>query len=192
MALNEFAADSLLARRAAAADPAARHEIVGRLLPRTQRVCRKVLSDPVSAKDAAQTAILEVLCSIHSYRGECSIEHWADRIVSRTALRSIHHERRSRRGEAGDAALVEGEVTEPRVLLRECLQSLPEPQATALLLRGYFEYSIDEIAAITNVSRNSVKDRLVRARQAVRAMVQGKSSASFNGFAEVATPALQI
>jgi DNA-directed RNA polymerase specialized sigma24 family protein len=41
-----------------------------------------------------------------------------------------------------------------------------------LVLRHGFEYSIDEIAELTGVSPNTVKDRLLRAREAIRRIIR--------------------
>src|SRR5690349_10403181 len=161
---GNFSADAALMRRVEARDSRALHDFVRRVLPRAQRLCQALLRNPVEAKDASQAAMLQVLQSAHGFRGECSVEHWSDRIVARTALRWISVERRARHSpmELGPAS--EAEVRQPRVLLKECIQRLPEAQRTALLLRTCFEYSVDEIASLTNVSRNTVKDRLTRAR----------------------------
>jgi RNA polymerase sigma factor (sigma-70 family) len=48
------------------------------------------------------------------------------------------------------------------------LEALSEPQRTALVLRHVMECSIEEIAEETNVSVNTVKDRLVRALARIR------------------------
>lgn len=191
MATIDFAADLSLARRASANDASAQRELVQRLLPRVKGVCQALLREPANARDASQTALLEVLQSVHTYRGDCSLERWSDRITSRTALRWIARERRSARVPLGDPPLREGELTPTKTLMRECFDRLPEPQATALMLRTCFEYTVDEIAEMTGVSRNTVKDRLVRARQALRALFRGSAS-SFNGFAEVATPLVPL
>jgi RNA polymerase sigma-70 factor, ECF subfamily len=189
MGTAEFSADFSLARRASTHDAEAQRELVQRLLPRVRGVCQALLRDPTNARDASQTAMLEVLCSTASYRGECSLEHWADRVISRTALRWIARERRSAQIPLGDPRLREGELTPTKTFLRECLEVLPEPQATALVLRTCFEYTVDEVAELTQVSRNTVKDRLVRARQTLRTLLRGGGAASgFDGFAEVATP----
>jgi RNA polymerase sigma-70 factor (ECF subfamily) len=172
-----FSADATLMRRVAERDSSALQVFVRRVLPRAQRLCQALLRNPVEAKDASQTAILQVLQSAHTFRGECSIEHWSDRIVARTALRWVTVERRARHAPVEHEPASAGDVGQPRVLLKECIQRLPEVQRTALLLRTCFEYSVDEIASLTNVSRNTVKDRLTRARQTLRAFVRAPEDA---------------
>lgn len=169
---DEFDADRALMRRVADGDSGARRELVQRLLPRAQRLCQSLLRDTNDAKDASQTAVLEVLRSARTYRGECSIEHWSDRVVSRTALRWITAERRARTPVTPEEASTELGAAHPKVLFRECMDRLPEAQRTAVLLRCCFEYSIEEIAALTAVSPNTVKDRLLRARHTLRAWVR--------------------
>jgi RNA polymerase sigma-70 factor (ECF subfamily) len=157
-------------------DGRAREALVRRLLPRAQRLCQALLRNANDAKDACQTAVLQVLRSAATYRGECSIEYWADRIVTRTALRWMAAERRQRHTVLANEPAVDAGAAQPRVLVRECLNRLSEPQRTTLVLRACFEYSVDEIAALTNCSRNTVKDRLLRARQALRALVRTPES----------------
>jgi RNA polymerase sigma-70 factor (ECF subfamily) len=55
----------------------------------------------------------------------------------------------------------------PRPLV-EYLAELPETRRVALVLRHVMGYSIEEIAELTEVSPNTVKDRLLRAREQVR------------------------
>lgn len=167
-----FASDLALMREVAAGAAVARQDLVRRLLPRAQRLCHTLLRNGTDAKDASQSALLQVLRSVHTYRGECALEHWSDRIVSRTALRWMAAERRTRHEPLVEDTGVDGGGGHPRVLLRECLNRLSEPQRSTLLLRACFEYSIDEIATLTNVSRNTVKDRLLRARQTLRVLVR--------------------
>jgi RNA polymerase sigma-70 factor (ECF subfamily) len=168
-------------RAVAGGDACARQDLVRRLLPRAQRVCQALLRNGTDAKDASQSGLLQVLRSAHTYRGECGVEHWADRIVTRTALRWIAAERRTRHGQIGDEPSADAGAGQPRVLLRECLSRLSEVQRTTLLLRAGFEYSIEEIASLTEVSPNTVKDRLTRARQILRALVRGSEPRESDG-----------
>src|SRR4051812_46248644 len=173
----QLAADLALMEAVARGDGPAREQLVRRLMPRAQRLCQALLRNPADAKDACQTALLQVLRSAHGYRGECSLEYWADRIVTRTALRRIASERRKRQASLPNEPGVDAGAAQPRVLLRECLNRLSEPQRTTLILRACFEYSVDEIATLTNCSRNTVKDRLTRARQMLRALVRTPDAA---------------
>lgn len=69
------------------------------------------------------------------------------------------------------------------VAARECLALLTEGSRTLLLLRCGLEYSIDEIAELTQVSPNTVKDRLKRARECLRSSLDERheSKASSTG-----------
>lgn len=183
-----FAEDLTLMRAVADADTAARQELVRRLLPRAQRLTQALLRNSADAKDASQSALLQVLRSAHTYRGECGVEHWADRIVTRTALRWVSAERNARHEPLGDEPSGELSAGPPRVLLRQCLSRLSEPQRTTLLLRAGFEYSVEEIAALTEVSPNTVKDRLTRARQVLRGLVRGSELAEPDASNESGSP----
>lgn len=55
----------------------------------------------------------------------------------------------------------------PRALV-EYLAELPETRRVALVLRHVLGYSVEEIAELTEVSPNTVKDRLLQAREQVR------------------------
>ena len=54
----------------------------------------------------------------------------------------------------------------------EYLADLPETRRTALVLRHALGYSIEEVAELTGVSPNTVKDRLLAAREQVRKHVR--------------------
>jgi RNA polymerase sigma-70 factor (ECF subfamily) len=64
-----------------------------------------------------------------------------------------------------DAALLEAELHEA---IDRALQTLPENQRTAILLRRYENVSYEEIATILEVSVSSVKSLLFRGRTALR------------------------
>ena len=159
--------DLSLMQRAAEGDHQARVELVRRLMPRAQRLCNWLIRNRADAKDASQAALVEVVQSTHNFRGDSSIEQWASRIVVRTALRWAANERKRHFVPAEVDAATDGDVS-LRVLLKQCIDRLGEPHRTTVILRCVFEHSVDEIAELTQVSRNTVKDRLLRARVALR------------------------
>lgn len=171
------AEDIALMASVSSGDREARERVVRRLMQRVQRLCRALIRNASDAGDASQASLVEILRSASTYRGESSIERWADRVAARTALRWVTSERRKR----GVPVLTDGEPLIAQSegqsrLVRECLAVLSEPQRTTLLLRCQFEYSVEEIAELTGVSPNTVKDRLLRSRGLLRRLLREELS----------------
>lgn len=160
--------DVELMRRVARGDADAQRQVARRLLRRVERVCRAVLRDSDGALDARQLSIVEILRSAHGFRGASTLERWADRITVRTALRAAASERRARRTPVD----FERDTTHPKnesvLLARQYLNALSERQRVVVVMRHSLEYSIEEIAELTGISQNAVKDRLLRARGILR------------------------
>jgi RNA polymerase sigma-70 factor (ECF subfamily) len=170
--------DVELAARAARSDLDAQRALVVRLIGSVRRTVRSLLRSDAEADDALQVSMIEVLRSAGSYRGEGSLEGWAGRIAARTTLRFVR-QRRARAelvthdteaSERAEAHPVVEELTPGAALA--CLASLPEARRTCLLLRHVHGYTVDEIAELTSVSSNTVKDRLLVGRSQLREMVR--------------------
>jgi len=163
---------------AGAGDHDAQEHLVALLGRRVRTLSLAILGNAEDAEDASQCILIEILKSAHSYRGD-SLHSWADRIAVRTAVRHARQRRvRAARAdvEADPALLVGGreprlEHSIPRPIL-DYLAELPEARRTALVLRHVLEYSVAEIAEITGVSPNTVKDRLLQARRQVRRSIR--------------------
>lgn len=168
-----MADDAELMARVALGEPGAQRILVRRLLSRVQRLCRALLRNSHDAQDAAQVSMLEIFQSARSFRGDSSVERWADRITVRTALRTSRTEKRAQHTpvepEPRRAIAAAGEDA---VLAQEYLGRISERQRTVLILRHGFEYSIEEIAELVGISPNTVKDRLLRGRGLMRKMLR--------------------
>jgi RNA polymerase sigma-70 factor (ECF subfamily) len=160
-------------RRAGAGEPEAQRLLITRLMGRANRLARALLRNRQDAFDASQASLLGILRYTSTFRGESSLECWADRIVVRTSLRLS---RRSRRDQVSDfregapPSIMPG--SEARVSAAQYLGRLSEPQRTALLLRSGFGYSVEEISELTQTPENTVKDRLKRARNGLRRQLE--------------------
>ncbi|MBI4917480.1 MAG: sigma-70 family RNA polymerase sigma factor [Acidobacteria bacterium] len=175
-------ADLRLADAAASGDDGARRTLALRLADRMRRTARFLLRDEADADDAAQSAMVEVLLCLRRYRGEGSLEHWANRIATRTALELVRRRRRDAEREGrGDAALPAPEETttcgdEPEVVLRQrllrCLDRVPDERRATVVLRLVHGMTLEEIARETAVPRNTAKDRLRVGRQELREAVR--------------------
>jgi len=158
-----------------ARDPRAERQVVERLAGRVRRVTGLLRRSPADAEDAAQLALLEILSSAGSFRVALSLEHWADRIATRVALRQ-------RRRERGHQSLLsrwlnpgtlpwgaEGQTPAgERPGLEAFLGELSEERREAFVLRHALDHTVEEIAVLTGAPIGTVKDRLVAARKQLR------------------------
>jgi len=168
-----------LAAQAAAGDTNAQRQLVERLHRRVQSIAFSILGNALDAEDATQVILMEILKCIGSFRGD-SLTGWSDRIAARTAIRHARQRRiHGLRFEATenldnlawsrDAAYADADHARD---LRDYLAQLPEARREVLVLRHMLDYSIDEIAELTEVSPNTVKDRLLHAREQMRRLIR--------------------
>jgi RNA polymerase sigma-70 factor (ECF subfamily) len=147
--------------------------LVDRLAGRVRGIALSILGNQADADDAMQAIFVELMRSLGTFRGG-KLVAWADTIAVRTAVRHARHRRvRGARDADIDPEVLASDLRPPaqhnvpRPIL-EYLAELPETRRVALVLRHVMGYSVDEIAELTGVSSNTVKDRLVTAREQVR------------------------
>lgn len=172
-------------RRVAAGDPSAQAWLVNRVIGVVRRTTRALLGNAHDADDAAQLSLLQVLRSADGYRGEGSVDAWARRIAVRTTLRYVRSEHRMRARNRRAAADASPEVVDPDPHRSEgdglprpvqtYLAELPAEQRDAFVLHHALGYSLDEVAELTAVSRNTVKSRLRIASRALRKRIRFES-----------------
>ncbi len=122
--------------------------------------------------------MIEILESAGSFRAESKLETWAERITVRTAMRVIKQKRwRSRylkidseREGRSTRPTGEEELTRHRVQQRIpfLLLRLTPERRLVVTLRLVLGYSIAEIAAMTGMKFNTVRDRLKVGRSQLR------------------------
>ena len=169
-----------LAGQAAAGDPCAQRQLVEQLHRRVQSIALSIIGNALDAEDCSQMILMEILKSLASFRGD-NLFAWSDRIAVRTAIRHARQKRirglRFQSTDNLDELSLAIDATDPFNLdlpreLREYLAQLPEARRVALVLRHMMEYSIEEIAELTQVSPNTVKDRLLHARHQLRRAIR--------------------
>ncbi len=132
------------------------------------------------AKDVAQTALLKAFLSIRSFKGKSSFTTWLYRIlcnVCKDELKKRHrlHEVNFSGNELllKNASLEREEKVfkekETRLLVARCLRRMPKEFSFVVLLRDLQGFDYQEIAEILNVPLGTVKSRLARAREEMRA-----------------------
>jgi RNA polymerase sigma-70 factor (ECF subfamily) len=179
----EHGQDVALMQQAAAGNRDAQETVLRRLRQRVHVVASSVLRHPQDAEDATQTALILILNNAGSFRGESRLESWAARVAAREALRLAQqrHLRAARTVPEDEVQGMSSAAPPPDALpaeVRSHLDALPEAQRSALVLRHVLGYTVPEIAALLSTSPNTIKDRLHRAREAVRRRIRRENLAN--------------
>lgn len=154
-------------------------------------VARRILRDEDAARDAVQDAFVSAFRSIGRFRERSSLSTWLYRIVVNACLMKLRRARRRPElpiGELQPKFASDGHFAEPvlewpdspevllqskemRTLVRAQIDRLPARYRTVVMLRDIEELSTEEVATLLGISRNAVKIRLHRARQALKALL---------------------
>jgi len=181
--------EAALVQRCAANDEDAYAELVAEHRRTVVQLALNLLGDPEEALDLSQEVFLRVFRTIHRFRGHSSLRTWIYRIAINQA-RNRHRtwKRRHRSDQVsldqhlaahGDPA--SGDNSTPdRMLaqkelatrLKNALDHLPFDHRTAIVLREIDGLSYEEIGLSLGVGVGTVKTRLMRARQLLRAELQ--------------------
>lgn len=120
--------------------------------------------------DAVQETLLLLYRRVGTLRAVTSFSAWIFAVAKRACLRLLRMGAGVGDAEASetDARLAHLRPEDLRIDLCRAIQSLPEHYREVILLRDIEELSIDEIAAVLGLTRESVKARIHRARIMIR------------------------
>ena len=185
--------EAALVERCTAGDETACAELVATHQRMVYSLALHLLGDRDEALDLSQEVFLRVFRTLSSFRGQSALRTWIYRIVVNQARNRQRWWRRRHRSEQvsldqhlqqfGDMQST-GDVLPDRLLasketaerIWQALSRLPFDQRTALILREVDGLRYEEIAYSLGVAVGTVKSRLTRARQALRADLLGLRS----------------
>lgn len=172
-----------LVDRAVKGDTAATGQLLKQLAPSMIRAARSLLgSTNADVDDVVQQSLIGLVQALPTFRGECSLPHFASRIVARTALAS--RRRAAIRADRADGSIEPDsfgvdpsqhdalEAERRRALVRELINTLPEEQAETLALRVVLGFSLEEVAEATHVPLNTVRSRVRLAKTALKRRIE--------------------
>ncbi|CAN5844398.1 RNA polymerase sigma factor RpoE [soil metagenome] len=182
--------EAVLVQRCAARDEDACADLVAEHQRMVYQLSLNLLGDHNEALDLSQEVFLRVFRTIHTFRGHAALRTWIYRIVINQARNRQRWWRRRHRAQQvsldqhihdhGDLAESSNGGSPDRVLgqkqladrIRVALEGLPFDQKTAIVLREVDGLSYEEIGFTLNVAVGTVKSRLARAREALRAQLR--------------------
>ena len=179
-----------LVRAAVEGDRAALDELVELLRTDVYRLALRMLGHPHDAEDAAQEALIQIVTSLGSFRGESSVRTWAFRIASRHYMRFRvgEYERMVESFESIDQVMAQHATVPPvtfsegdtRVLAEQVMSNcvsaillaLNRDERLAYSLAEVFGFSGPECAEILEVDAGTFRKRLQRGRDALEAYMK--------------------
>ncbi|MEQ4564572.1 RNA polymerase sigma factor [Paenarthrobacter sp. CAP02] len=176
--------DALLAGRAADGDTAAFEALARRHGPLMRATARRLTGSLADADDVVQETLVQAWKQLDSLRDPAAVKGWLLRIVG---SRSIDYLRKRRNhADLVDAENHVDQHTRPRPedpegnalsssrveALKAALAALPEEQRRCWVLKEFNDQSYEEIALTLNISPDSVRGRLARARITLARMME--------------------
>jgi RNA polymerase sigma factor (sigma-70 family) len=148
-------------------DMAAFDEFYKRFERRLMAYCLAVLGDVELAEDAYQTIMMKLFAARDRFTGG-NLEAWIFTIARNTCLRAKEDRKRITYIDGIDdlpAELTGGLDSSEHRVIHDAIRSLPAVYREIIELRYFGELSYDELASQLNVTLDTVKVRLFRARK---------------------------
>ena len=182
--------EAALIQRCTARDEDACAELVAEHQRMVYQLSLNLLGDHNEALDLSQEVFLRVFRTIQGFRGQSALRTWIYRIVVNQARNRQRWWRRRYRSQQvsldahlrdfGDFPEQTDGASPDRMLgrkeladrIRTALEQLPFDQRTAIVLREIDGLSYEEIGFSLGVAVGTVKSRLARAREALRAQLR--------------------
>jgi RNA polymerase sigma-70 factor (ECF subfamily) len=163
--------------RSAALNQDPNREILG-VLPRLWRYARILTRDVAAAEDLVQDCIARALEKIDLWEQGTDLRAWMFTILYHQHISHIRRNARQR-------AFLELHKSDPRVTLspnqtirlevrdlKRAIAKLPEEQQSVILLVGLKGMAYAEAAAVVNAPVGTVRSRVARGRETLRAMTE--------------------
>jgi RNA polymerase sigma-70 factor (ECF subfamily) len=188
--------EAMLVERLKRGEEDAFEDLVRRYSGRLIGLARRILGgDEDLARDAVQDAFLNAFRALDGFNGDARLGSWLHRIVVNAALAKLRQRRRRPESflcdelsgdarddvperqvplsdgerEAADDSLARRQQSE---LVRDCIAHMTDSHRTVLTLRYIDEYDTEQTARILGIAPNTVKTRLMRARDALRDYIE--------------------
>jgi RNA polymerase sigma-70 factor, ECF subfamily len=183
--------DALLVERLRQGEDLAYEELLKLYEEPVYNLVYRLLNQPEDASDVAQEVFLKVYRNLNHFQGKSTLKTWIYRIAVNEAYNRRRWFCRHKKNEVGLAAEDEdsrglGDILpdrcrspfelaadhETRALIEEALLRINPVFRAAVVLRDIEDMSYEEIADVLQISMGTVKSRILRGREALRAQLE--------------------
>ena len=143
----------------------------------------RMLKNREEAEEIAQDTFIKVFKSLDKFKGDSKFSTWIYRVAYNTCLDAIKKNKKHQNDVAIDEYTfnkldtidnaLENIIKEERsVLIKNCINKLPEESSVILTLFYFEELSLEEISKVINIEANTVKVKLFRARKKLAVILE--------------------
>ena len=154
--------------------------LAGKLRPELHRYCARLMGSVIEGEDVVQDAFARAFVAVDELDEAASLRAWLFRIAHNRAL-DLMRSRAIRAAEPIEAAyeIADPESPDPveALMRREALETavsrfveLPTMQRSVVILKDVLDQSLEEIAAMLDLTVNAVKAHLARGRARLKAI----------------------
>ena len=150
-------------------DRVAQKNLFDAFSPKMYPLCIRYVKNPVDAEDVLVTSFTNILERIHQFRGEGSLEGWIKKVVINEAISFLRKKKHlyimielKEAESLSSYKEIEDHLVEEDLI--KMIQELPPGYQAVFNLYAIDGYSHKEIAEQLNISENTSKSQLSRAR----------------------------
>jgi RNA polymerase sigma-70 factor (ECF subfamily) len=170
---SQQSADVDLLERIAHGDKLAMRALFARHNVRVYRFVLRFVSDEALAEDLVNEVFVDLWRNADKFEGNSQVSTWILAIARFKALSSLRRRKEDSLDDIEAAAIPDSnddpEITLQKkdriAILRECMSHLSSDHREIIDLVYYHEKSVDEVAEIVGVPKNTVKTRMFYARK---------------------------
>ncbi len=172
--------DAALLQQIAAGDRTAMHALYARHNRRVFRFIARIVGDPHTADDVVSQVFVDVYRAADRFEGRSQVLTWLLSIARNKALavlrqRPLEHlsdEQADSIPDLTESADRKLERDDVAGLMRNCLLQLSDAHREIIDLVYYQEMSVEEVARIVGIPRNTVKTRMFYARKQLARLIE--------------------
>lgn len=164
-------------------DTRAYAQLVDRYKDLVYTLALRMLKQREEAEEVAQDTFIKVFKSLDKFKGDSKFSTWIYRVAYNTCLDNIKKNKKHLNNVAIDEFTfnkldtidnaLDHIINEERsVLIKNCIDKLPEDSSALLTLFYFEELSLEEISKIINIEANTVKVKLFRARKKLAVILE--------------------
>lgn len=176
---TEELSDAALLQRYAAGDREAAGQIAARHLPQVFRHARRLLGDAAAAEDVAQEAMMRLWKVAPAWRvGEAKVGTWLYRVTANLCTDQLRRRRTVGLDAAAEApdpgpdAAGRIQTAARRDALQDALDSLPERQREAVVLRHIEGLANPQIGQIMGLGTRAVESLVARGKRGLAELLE--------------------